>query len=84
KVTPADVLRVANKYLVEDQSTTGYFIPKQAGAQNTAAAKANNFVEENGPFYYRHPEDGHVHEERSGSTLSLEQKNNSEITFDET
>lgn len=28
KVTPADVLRVAQKYLVEDQSTTGYFIPK--------------------------------------------------------
>ena len=46
KVTPADVLRVANKYLVEDQSTTGYFIPKQAGNQNRDTAKANNFLEE--------------------------------------
>ena len=27
KVTPADVLRVANLYLNEDQSTTGWFIP---------------------------------------------------------
>lgn len=27
KVTPADVQRVANRYLVEDQSTTGWFIP---------------------------------------------------------
>jgi len=27
KVTPADVQRVARKYLVEDQSTTGWFVP---------------------------------------------------------
>ena len=56
KVTPADVLRVAQKYLVEDQSTTGYFIPKQSGTQNQDAAHANNFMPENQPFYYRHPE----------------------------
>ncbi|CAM3750471.1 insulinase family protein [Flavobacterium chungbukense] len=84
KVTPADVLRVANKYLVEDQSTTGYFIPKQAGNQNRDTAKANNFLEENGPFYYRHPESGHVHEEISASAISLEEKNNSETAFDDT
>ncbi|MFB9110359.1 M16 family metallopeptidase [Flavobacterium gyeonganense] len=56
KVTPADVLRVAQTYLVEDQSTTGYFIPKQSGTQNQDAAHANNFIPENQPFYYRHPE----------------------------
>src|SRR5690606_371454 len=67
KVTPADVMRLANKYLVEDQSTTGYFIPKQAGAQNNDSAKANNYMPENGPFYYRHSDEGHVHEESSSA-----------------
>lgn len=36
KVTPADVLRVANKYLNVDQSTTGWFIPQAP----TAAAQS--------------------------------------------
>jgi len=27
-VTPSDIKRVANKYLIEDQSTTGWFVPK--------------------------------------------------------
>ncbi|MDP5202255.1 pitrilysin family protein [Flavobacterium sp. DG2-3] len=76
KVTPADVLRVANKYLVEDQSTTGYFIPKQAGAQNNDSAKANNYMPENGPFYYRHSEEGHIHEEKTSVPTST--KNTSE------
>lgn len=71
KVTPADVLRVAQQYLVEDQSTTGYFIPKQTGSQNTATVKASNFTEENGPFYYRHSEDGHLHEERAVNPASI-------------
>lgn len=84
KVTPADVLRVAQKYLVEDQSTTGYFIPKQSGTnQGQDAPQANNFIPENGPFYYRHPEGGHSHEETS-SAVSWEQKNSStEIALDE-
>ena len=83
KVTPADVLRVAQKYLLEDQSTTGYFIPKQSGAKGQDAAKGNNFIPENGPFYYRHPEGGHSHEETS-SIVSSEQKNNTaEIALDE-
>jgi len=56
KVTPADVLRVAQKYLIEDQSTTGYFIPKQSGAQGQDSAQAHNFMPEKEPFYYRHPE----------------------------
>jgi zinc protease len=28
KVTPADVQRVARKYLNKDQSTTGWFVPE--------------------------------------------------------
>ncbi|PIF29683.1 zinc protease [Flavobacterium sp. 9] len=74
KVTPTDVLRVAKKYLVEDQSTTGYFVPKQNGGQNQESAQANNFMPENGPFYYRHPENGHDHKEASEVHLS-EEKN---------
>ena len=33
QVTPADVQRVANQYLTEDQSTTGWFVPVQPGAE---------------------------------------------------
>ena len=36
KVTPADVQRVAKKYLNEDQSTTGWFIPTSAGGAEPA------------------------------------------------
>ena len=65
KVTPADVIRVAQQYLVEDQSTTGYFIPKQSGSQNKETAQSNNFLPENGPFYYRHSEEIHLQKESS-------------------
>ncbi|MDR6763676.1 zinc protease [Flavobacterium sp. 2755] len=72
KVTPADVLRVAQKYLVDDQSTTGYFIPKQRGSnKGQDQAKTSNFTAENGPFYYRDP--NHDHEEKSSPSLALEQ-----------
>ncbi len=33
QVTPADVQRVAKKYLNEDQSTTGWFVPIQSAAE---------------------------------------------------
>lgn len=57
KVSPADVKRVAQKYLVEDQSTTGYFIPKQSGSnEGNEQAKASGFMSKSGPFYYRNPE----------------------------
>jgi zinc protease len=36
KVTPADVKRVANQYLVEDQSTNGWFIPLTPAAGTAA------------------------------------------------
>ena len=56
KVTPSDVLRVAQKYLVDDQSTTGYFVPKQSGSnEGQDQAKASNFKPEKEPFYFRHP-----------------------------
>ncbi|MBK0368691.1 M16 family metallopeptidase [Flavobacterium agrisoli] len=72
KVTPADVLRVAQKYLVEDQSTTGYFVPKQNGGQNENAPQANNFMPENGPFYYRHGEEGHSQDKIPVNLVALQ------------
>lgn len=69
KVTPADVLRVAQKYLLEDQSTTGYFVPKQAGSQKEATTQANNYIPENEPFYYRHPENEHSHDEKPSKNV---------------
>ncbi|OMQ07812.1 pitrilysin family protein [[Flexibacter] sp. ATCC 35103] len=81
KVTPADVLRVAQKYLVEDQSTTAYFIPKQAGAQNKDSAQANNFMSQNGPFYYRDPKHAH-NEEESANVLSGQINNPTEIAVE--
>ncbi|MBE8723345.1 M16 family metallopeptidase [Flavobacterium hungaricum] len=70
KVTPADVLRVAQKYLVEDQSTTGYFIPKQSGESKAQdQADANHFMPENGPFYYRDSNHNH-NEEPSGNLIA--------------
>lgn len=83
KVTPADVLRVAQKYLIEDQSTTGYFIPKQSGSQEQDTAQANHFMPENGPFYYRHPEDEHGHETSSSEVSFSELKNASEVSLEE-
>ena len=63
-VAPADVQRVAQTYLKEDQSTTGWFIPqaeapgKSAGVMrrddDTSAAKSAA----RGPHYYRGPEGG--------------------------
>ena len=41
KVSPADVQRVAASFLVEDQSTTGWFVPL-AGEQDDGSAGAGN------------------------------------------
>lgn len=73
KVTPADVLRVARRYLVDDQSTTGYFIPKQSGSnQGQEEAQANHLMLEKEPFYYRH--DGYDHSESKTENTVLGQK----------
>jgi zinc protease len=61
-VTAADVQRVAKAYLVEDQSTTGWFVPQAESAG--AAAEANARPKQrsaatpfapNAPHYYRDP-----------------------------
>jgi zinc protease len=41
RVTPADVLRVARKYLNEDQSTTGWYVPVVPEAESKDAAHAS-------------------------------------------
>lgn len=55
KVTLADIQRVANRYLNEDQSTTGWFIPlvagKSAGADDAIPVGASA----RGMQYYRDP-----------------------------
>lgn len=57
KVTAEDVIRVAKKYLVEDQSTTGYFIPVTPGNNSRAQQNSSNYsTEEIGKYYYRHPD----------------------------
>ncbi len=54
KVTAADVQRVANKYFNVDQSTTGWFIPTQAGAAPAVKPAAKPSLTD-GPYYYRTP-----------------------------
>lgn len=65
-VTPADLQRVAKTYLLEDQSTTGWFIPQQerqaaldrAGPAHVAPvrlAAAHPPGSARGPYFYRHP-----------------------------
>ncbi|SHM06979.1 M16 family metallopeptidase [Flavobacterium saccharophilum] len=71
KVTPADVLRVAQKYLVEDQSTTGYFVPKESGSNVSQDSGASKLMAENGPFYYRDPSHGHLEDSSSSSSSVL-------------
>jgi zinc protease len=58
KVTVADIQRVANQYLQEDSSTTGWFVPTAAGAAASAggAGKAEwKDTHSDGPYYYRDP-----------------------------
>ena len=57
KVTVADIQRVANKYLIEDSSTTGWFVPTVAGAAPPVATAKAGLKESasDGPYYYRDP-----------------------------
>jgi len=70
KVTVEDIKFVANTYLKEDQSTTGYFIPEDVGlASSKEPNKATYKVKPNNrKFYYRTPKENnnmygtdHVH-----------------------
>ncbi len=55
-VTAADVNRVAKTYFVEDQSTTGWFIPQaEGGAETAAPAGATPRFPIHHPAYYRDP-----------------------------
>ncbi len=57
KVSLADIQRVAQKYLVEDSSTTGWFIPTVSGAAPAVASAKPGFKDtlSDGPYYYRDP-----------------------------
>lgn len=55
KVTTADIKRVANGYLNEDQSTTGWFVPTVTGAAAKDAGAAAKRSRVDGPYYYRSP-----------------------------
>ena len=68
KVTAADVKQVANKYLLEDQSTTGYFIPEVAGSHTPEETAASKFSPgDQGRYFFRNPK---VEENRIGSGTS--------------
>ncbi|HWA10768.1 MAG TPA: pitrilysin family protein [Opitutaceae bacterium] len=59
-VTAADVNRVAKTYLIEDQSTTGWFIPVTEGGEKPGPAAAQRSAVKQ-PNFYRNPagsEDG--------------------------
>lgn len=72
KVTSADVQRVAKKYLVDDQSTTGYFIPKGAGSDEAAADSPTNFTpEEDGKYFYRDPSFSNIEGENMNESVAL-------------
>jgi zinc protease len=67
-VKPADLQRVAKTYLLEDQSTTGWFIPQQEPPRSAAlipasgdklAAAGNYAGSTRGPYFYRDPEAPH-------------------------
>lgn len=53
KVTPEDVQQVVSKYFVEDQSTTGYFIPAKEGAASEISSAKKNAADKK--VYYRNP-----------------------------
>ncbi|QTD36913.1 insulinase family protein [Polaribacter batillariae] len=56
KVTSEDVKRVANTYLKENQSTTGYFLPQVPGANKPQQEKASNFIQKTGAQHFRDTE----------------------------
>ena len=55
RVTLADIKRVANSYLNEDQSTTGWFVPTGAGGASAAPGPQASVLPSSGPYYYRAP-----------------------------
>ncbi len=54
-VTAADVNRVIKTYLVEDQGTTGWFVPIAEGGASGEKTGAPKRLGAPGPYYYREP-----------------------------
>jgi zinc protease len=75
KVTAEDVLHVAKKYLIEDQSTTGYFIPKSDGTNNKVTPKSTKMDQNNSKVFFRTPvnlEEGNITVNINESSLGYE------------
>lgn len=66
KVSAEDVKRVANTYLKEDQSTTGYFVPQIPGSNNQNDAQPVQFTPQEGKYFFRAPSLQN-HEEKTGT-----------------
>jgi zinc protease len=86
KVTAADVKRVANMYLVEEQSTTGWFVPVQepagAGENGPAASQpVSRTRHPAGPYYYRDPAHSHTRLEDSAKTPNATSSTKSAASF---
>lgn len=56
QVTAEDVKRVANTYLLEDQSTTGYFVPQIPGANGLSKQEASNLSPNSDKYFFRNPD----------------------------
>ncbi|MBQ4913627.1 insulinase family protein [Maribacter sp. MMG018] len=72
KVTAEDVKRVAATYLLENQSTTGYFVADTGSAMAEGGPKSSKHHEVNGKYYYRHPD--YTDEETGYSVYNIETK----------
>lgn len=55
EVTVEDVNRVAKTYLIENQSTTGYFVPVQQGGSSAKENGAAKFVDSDSKVFFRDP-----------------------------
>tara|TARA_B110001450_G_scaffold220076_1_gene215373 strand:- start:18 stop:2783 length:2766 start_codon:yes stop_codon:yes gene_type:complete len=56
QVSIEDIKRVANTYLLEDQSTTGYFIPKTATPSSVSTTKGSQNFHEDSRAFFRDPQ----------------------------
>lgn len=80
KVTAEDVKRVANIYLIEDQSTTGYFVPIVPGSNKSKDVKPSNFTEEDQQkFFYRNPKHN---KEENIANVSLSKVTNTSSAYE--
>ena len=56
KVTLEDIQRVANKYLVKQKSTVGYFIPEGPTGGAKGLKNTNAHRHHNGPYHFKNEE----------------------------